>query len=200
MRWFFMLCCHVTRLALLSYFRVEYRGTDRLPPQNDPYLLVSNHASNLDPLLITFPTRRWVRFLGKEELTEHRWFGWFFRALGIVGISRGAGDTSALDRCAGLVKEGFVLGIFPEGTRHPDGVLGRPKSGMALIAKQAAADVVPVAVAYERPLHFRSRAVVCYGEKIPFSALGLEEPSPRALKQATKLVWEKITALQEEIR
>ena len=102
---------------------------------------------------------------------------------------------SALDRCAELTREGYVLGIFPEGTRYPQNQPGRPKSGMALIAKMTGADVLPCAVSYERPLHFRSKITVKYGDLIPHAELGLEEDSPRALKKATKRVWGDILKL-----
>ena len=90
-----------------------------------------------------------------------------------------------------------MLGIFPEGTRYPQEAPGKPKSGMALIAKMTGADVLPCAVRYQRPLRFRSRILVRYGRVIPASELDLGEDNPRALRRCTKQVWSEILKLLE---
>lgn len=74
-----------------------------------------------------------------------------------------------------------VLGIFPEGTRYKIGEPGRPKSGMALIAKMTQADILPCCVLYEPGKKFRSKTVVRFGELIPFEELGFETDSPREI-------------------
>ncbi len=195
MYWFFVLARSVVWAVFQVVFSIEYRGRENIPREKGGYILASNHTSYLDPVVIAFPLRRWARFLAKGELEKNIWGKLLFSALGIVPIDRGSGDLSALDRCAQLTREGHVLGIFPEGTRYPQDHPGKPKSGMALIAKMTGADILPCAVRYERPIRFRSRIYVQYGPVIPAGQLGLEEESPRALRRCTKRVWGEILTM-----
>ena len=72
---------------------------------------------------------------------------WFFaNVMGVFPVKRGTGDTGAIDTAVQLVKEGKMMGIFPEGTRSRDGKLGRGKSGAALIVSRTGAMVLPVGI------------------------------------------------------
>lgn len=195
MYWFFVLARSVVWAVFQVAFSIEYQGRENIPRGNSGYILASNHTSYLDPVVLAFPLGRWVRYLAKGELENSFWGRLLFSALGIVPIERGSGDLSALDRCAQLTREGHALGIFPEGTRHPQDQPGKPKSGMALIAKMTGADILPCAVRYERPIRFRSRIHVQYGPLIPAQQLGLDEESPRALRRCTKRVWGEILTM-----
>ncbi len=195
MQWFFKLARTVVGFLLSIAFRIEYKGMHNIPENGKGYILASNHTSYLDPVVLALRIKPWMRYMAKEELMQIKGLQWLFRWLGIVPVSRGAGDLSTIEHCAALTKAGYVLGIFPEGTRFPAGEPGKPKSGMALIARMTQADVLPCAVTYERPLRFRSRIRVYYGPMIPYSELGLDEASPRALKRATKRVWDEVLAL-----
>lgn len=195
MQWFFKLARTVVGLLLPIAFHIQYEGVHNIPQNGKGYIMASNHTSYLDPVVLVLRLKPWVRYMAKEELMRLKGLQWLFRWLGIVPVSRGTGDMSVIEQCAELTRAGYVLGIFPEGTRFPAGQPGKPKSGMALIAKMTQADVLPCAVTYERPLHFRSCIRVRFGPVVPFSELGLDEDSPRALKRATKRVWEEILAL-----
>ncbi len=195
MQWFFKLARAVVGFLLPIAFRIEYDGMHNIPQNDKGYIMASNHTSYLDPVVLVLRLKPWVRYMAKAELMRIKGLQWLFRWLGIVPVSRGAGDLSTIEYCAGLTRAGYVLGIFPEGTRFLAGQPGKPKSGMALIAKMTQADVLPCAVTYERPLRFRSRICVRFGTVIPYAALGLDEDSPRALKRATKRVWDEILAL-----
>lgn len=195
MQWFFKLARAFVGFLLPIAFRIEYEGLHNIPQNGKGYIMASNHTSYLDPVVLVLRLKPWVRFMAKEELMKISSLTWLFRWLGIVPVARGAGDMSVISHCAELTREGYVLGIFPEGTRYPAGQPGKPKSGMALIAKMTQADVLPCAVTYERPLRFRSRIRVRFGSVVPFSEMGLDEDSPRALKRATKRVWEEILTL-----
>lgn len=195
MQWFFKLARAVINFFLPMVFKVEYEGMEHIPRYKKGYILACNHTSYLDPVVLVLKFKPWVRYMAKEELMQLSGLGWLFRWLGIIPVARGTGDISTIEQCAKLTKEGYVLGIFPEGTRFPQGQPGKPKSGMALIAKMTQADVLPCAVTYERPLRFRSRIHVQFGKLIAFDELGLDEDSPRALKKATKRVWEDVLTM-----
>lgn len=194
MRWFFVLCREITRVFYHSIYDIRFEGVENIP-QKKGYIIACNHLYYFDPILLTFRIRDWVHYLGKAELFDLPLVGWLFGAVGGIRVDRGRGDISAIEKCAALANSGEIIGIFPEGTRSRDGVLGRPKSGMSLIAKQTGYDILPCAVMSDRPLRFRGKITIRYGSLIDFSRLGLTEESPRALKRATKLVWEEIAAL-----
>lgn len=195
MLWFFLLARSVVWFVFTIVFDIKYEGLENIPQQKGGYIIASNHTSYLDPVVLAFKVRPWVHYMAKDDLLKNKALGALFTMLGIIPVSRGSADFSAIDKCAAMVKSGHVIGIFPEGTRYPQNAPGRPKSGMAMIAKMTGGDVLPCAVSYQRPIGFRSKITVCYAPLIPFEQLGLNEDSPRALKRATKQVWDSVLAL-----
>jgi 1-acyl-sn-glycerol-3-phosphate acyltransferase len=132
--------------VLRLIFRVRSEGT-RNVPRKGPAILASNHQSFIDSVFLPLVVRRRVTFVAKAEYFESRKTAWFFRALGMIPLKRGGGPASdrALTAAAEVLRSGGVLGIYPEGTRSPDGRLYRGHTGAARLSKQCAAPVVPVA-------------------------------------------------------
>ena len=194
MRWLFVFCREVTRIFYNCLYDIHFEGVENIPTKNG-YIIACNHLYYFDPILLSFRIPQWIRYLGKAELFDNAILSAIFRGTGTIRVDRGKGDTSVIDECVALSKQGHIIGIFPEGTRSKDGTLGRPKSGMALIAKQTGYDILPCAILSERPLRFRGKITIRYGELIPAEQLLLNEESPRALKRATKLVWGRISEL-----
>ena len=138
----------VTRLVLPLQMRLRVTGSEQAPAQG-PTLLVSNHLSNVDPLVIGVALSRELRILAKAEM-----FGWpivgpLARGCDVVPIRRGQWDIAALRIIAGKLQAGNVVLIFPEGTYakppHPAALL-QFKIGAAWLAARVRAPVVPVAV------------------------------------------------------
>lgn len=128
------------------YFRVSRRGLGNFPGSG-PVMIVSNHASDLDPTLISLITMRRVAFLAKAELFEIPVLGAAIKLLGAFPIHRGEGDRVAIRVCIRMLKEGRPLLIFPEGTRTRDGRLQDAKAGVAMILQQVPeAEIVPVRI------------------------------------------------------
>jgi len=124
---------------LLVDIRVFGRGHI---PRTGPVLLVSNHLSYADPLLLSALCPRRIFFLAKSELFEQsRLFAWLIRRLGSVPIRRDGHAGSAIRRAERILDEGKVVGIFPEGGITTPGEL---KAGVALIAARTGATIVPV--------------------------------------------------------
>ena len=90
--------------------------------------------------------------------------------------------------------------MFPEGTRSKDGTPGKPKSGVAMIASQTNASVLPCAVCYGKELRFRTRLTIRYGPLIPYERLGFSQANaaPREIKAASRLIMDEIVRLLEE--
>jgi 1-acyl-sn-glycerol-3-phosphate acyltransferase len=109
-------------------------------------ILAPNHVAVMDPPYLSLITRRQLRMMAKEELFRPRVVGRYLHALGAFPVRRGTADRAALRQAVELLKQGHLVGIFPEGTRS-DGTFLRPaEKGFALIARQTGAPIVPVAI------------------------------------------------------
>jgi len=135
----------VAVLLMRAWFGVRVKGAEHIP-SSGPALIVSNHASILDPPVIGGASRRQIYFLAKAELFRIPLFGRLIRALHARPVRREGADTLALRTAAQLLEEGKALLIFPEGTRSLDGRLGAGKAGVGMLAVTSGAPVVPAYV------------------------------------------------------
>ncbi len=164
----------LVRIAYAVWYNVKVEGRENIPKKGS-YIFASNHRSYADPVLVVICGRGRFAFMAKSELFQNKLFAGLIRVLGAFPVERGKGDTEAIDRAINTVKNGTHLLIFPEGTRSMTGKVGKGKTGVALIAARAGADVIPVGINFEGKLHFRSKIVVRYGKPIPAARLALEE-------------------------
>jgi 1-acyl-sn-glycerol-3-phosphate acyltransferase len=136
----------LTPLLRLLY-RVRTDGTACVPKAG-PAILASNHQSFIDSLFIPLLVRRRVTFVAKAEYFESWKTAWFFRSVGMIPLKRGGGSASerALAAAREVLDAGGVLGIYPEGTRSPDGRLYKGHTGVARLSRDCDAPVVPVAL------------------------------------------------------
>lgn len=128
------------------FYPVRYHGTKQADALDAPYLLVSNHGSMMDPLVIVLPIKRFeVRFLGKSELVKNPILAYLVRKLHMISVSRHMTDMAAMRASNEVLKAGHVLGIFPEGTRKPpERLMEGVESGVSLIALRNKVPVLPV--------------------------------------------------------
>ena len=181
-----------------TMFRVTFVGKENVPKQGG-FILASNHIHFLDPLVIAGSRARVMHFMAKEELFHNPAAAFFLTRFNAFPVKRGSSDKSSVEFAIRVVKEGQVLGIFPEGTRSPDGRPGTPKAGVALIAKQAHADVLPVSIYSAQPSKYWTELTVRFGKLIPYDELGItQEGGTRELRDASRLIMDRITALWEE--
>jgi len=131
-------------------FRPSISGAENIP-QTGGAILVSNHISAGDTFLLPAMIKRRLTFPAKIELfhgrgVRGRILTWFLKGVGQLSIDRSGGRASAssMDGVLGVVRRGNLLGIYPEGTRSPDGRLYKGKTGVARIVLQAGVPVVPV--------------------------------------------------------
>ncbi|PDQ34626.1 MAG: 1-acyl-sn-glycerol-3-phosphate acyltransferase [Candidatus Lumbricidophila eiseniae] len=137
---------------LLALFRPWVRGAENLPTDG-PVILASNHLSFIDSIFLPLVVNRPVVFLAKSEYFTGKGIkGWatkiFFIGTGQLPIDRSGGKASEASLETGLrvLREGRVLGIYPEGTRSPDGKLYRGRTGVARMVLEAGVPIVPVAM------------------------------------------------------
>ena len=147
-------------------FKIKVIGRENIPEKIGGCIIASNHVSNNDPPFIGVVFKGKYTFMAKEELFKNRFFAWLIRKLGAFPVKRGAKDFAAIDKAIESLDKGRTFIIFPEGTRSKTGELGRPKSGVSIIAVRAKAPVIPVFVKYGRK-KFRRNALISIGEAIP---------------------------------
>jgi len=128
---------------------ISVEGMERIPTHG-PALLVGNHVSWLDPIFLacwlTPATGRAINWMGKAEAMRWPLIGAFLRVNGVFGVRRGAADLEAFRLAENVLREGRLLGIYPEGTRSRDGKIGTFREGAALLALRSGVPVIPVAV------------------------------------------------------
>lgn len=149
---YFILKTFVLGPLLRVLFRPWVRGMENIPTTG-PVILASNHLSFSDSIFLPLQSRRPVVFLAKSEyFTGNGLKGaltrWFFKSTGQLPIDRSGGKASEASLNTGLkvLSQGQVLGIYPEGTRSPDGRLYRGRTGIARMVLESKAPIIPVAM------------------------------------------------------
>lgn len=188
----------VGKLVYGAKYKVEFVGQENIPEEGG-FILASNHMVAIDPIMIAVGCeKRQLHFMGKKELFQNPIVKKILSLVNGFPIVRGGVDTEALDYAARVVKEGYILGMFPEGTRSKDHKPGRAKSGISLIAKECKADILPVAIYNCDDMKKGSKVTIRFGEVIPYEKLGISEEGTREeLKGAAKFIMEEIVKLWE---
>lgn len=132
-------------LAAKTYFAVSLRGTEHIP-RTGPLILVSNHVSYADPVLITIPVRRPLYYMAWNRLFEVPLLGRALPKLRAFPVEIESADPRATREAVRLLQAGEAVLIFPEGGRTHDGRLGRFKPGAFRLACSAGAPVLPVTI------------------------------------------------------
>ncbi|MEU1786574.1 lysophospholipid acyltransferase family protein [Streptomyces sparsogenes] len=133
-------------------FRPQVEGAERIPGSG-PVILAGNHLTFIDSMILPLVCDRQVVFIGKDEYVtgkglKGRLMAWFFTGVGMVPVDRdgGHGGVAALMTGRRVLEEGRIFGIYPEGTRSPDGRLYRGRTGIARLTLMTGAPVVPFAM------------------------------------------------------
>jgi 1-acyl-sn-glycerol-3-phosphate acyltransferase len=124
-------------------FELQIFGMENVPPTGG-VLLVSNHQSYLDPVLLAVWLKRPMSYLAKSELFRNPAFAWLIRALNAFPLRQGKGDKGAIEETIRRLQQGHLLAVFPEGTRSEDGELQPIQRGVALVVRRANVPIIPV--------------------------------------------------------
>ena len=184
-------------------FRVECIGRENLKKvRTSGCIIAPNHVSAIDPVFVVitrFWGRRMVVFAKKELFEINVLLTWFFRWMGALCVRGTREELDVIDQTVEACRNGGTLLIFPEGTREKEGKLLQPKSGLFVIAAQAAVDVVPVRILYDTPdgrMKLFCKVKVIYGEPMPAAQFAMEGrrdlKTLRANKQALLDAWEDL--------
>lgn len=184
-------------------FRVECIGRENLKKvRTSGCIIAPNHVSAIDPVFVVitrFWGRRMIVFAKKELFEINVLLTWFFRWMGALCVRGTREELDVIDQTVEACRNGGTLLIFPEGTREKEGKLLQPKSGLFVIAAQAAVDVVPVRILYDTPdgrMKLFCKVKVVYGEPMPAAQFAMESrrdlKTLRANKQALLDAWEDL--------
>lgn len=130
---------------LRTYFRLHMTGMSNVP-RTGPAVLVSNHQSWLDPWLLAVKLPRIVAFMAKAEWFTQPAANHVLREIGVFPVQRGEADARAIKLALQVLREGELLGMFPEGTRSPSGELQLMRAGAVRIAEKMDVPIVPACV------------------------------------------------------
>lgn len=129
------------------FYDYEVIGRENVPKNNGKYIYAANHVSIFDPPIVSFATRKTIAFMAKEELFEPtEKLQWLVKRLGAFAVNRTKPEIATFKTVRDIFKTKWSLGVFPQGGTHPYGRLEGIKKGFAVIAKNAKADIVPVAI------------------------------------------------------
>ena len=155
---------------MVHQWQCHYHNTDKIPNQDENYILVAPHRTWWDPVYMAFATKpKQFIFMAKKELFTNRIFGWWIRMCGAFPIDRENPSASAIKYPINVLKKSDrALIMFPSGSRHSNDV----KGGVALIAKMAKVRIMPVT--YTGPMTLkglvsRERVDMNFGNPIDIS-------------------------------
>jgi 1-acyl-sn-glycerol-3-phosphate acyltransferase len=193
---------------LRAWFRPEVTG-EHYVPRVGPAILAANHISACDEVFTPISARRQVLYFAKAEYftaggPRGRLNAAVFRGLGHVPVDRSnpRAAASTIDIGLELMRAGKALGIYPEGTRSPDGRLHKFRTGVARLALRSGAPVIPVGlIGTDLVLPpggsrwRRAHVEVHYGPALDFSGRAEDERSARILREVTETIREAVQAL-----
>lgn len=191
-------------VSVLLHPRVE--GLEHLPATG-PAILCANHLSIIDPVVVALPVRRTVFYLGKNEVFARRW-RWLFTHLGVMPVDREGGPAgeSSLERGRQVLAAGALLGLYPEGTRSPDGRLYRGKTGAVRLAIRTGAPIVPIGIVGTRQVMApharmlrRAPVTVRFGPAIDLTHLRGQGDDRHVLRTTTDAMMSRIAALSGQV-
>ena len=167
-------------------------------PKEGAAVLCSNHIHVLDSVSIVSNIKRMMYVIAKEELFKTKIGNWFFRKVGVFPVSRGTGDTAAIETANKHLQDGDLLLIFPEGTRNGLAKGLKFKKGAAYMALQNKVPVIPIGVVGKfKPF---TKVTINIGKPMDISEYITEEKvDPRKVITLTSKIQEEVVRLRNEI-
>jgi 1-acyl-sn-glycerol-3-phosphate acyltransferase len=171
----------VARVLTTLLFDLKVYGRRNIPRRGGA-ILAANHQSYLDPVLLGMALSRPLSYMAKSELFKNKFLKWLITSLHAFPVRQGAGDVGAMKESIRRVQEGYLLNIYPEGTRTETGELFPILPGVALVVRRANVPVIPAVIdgAFDAwPPHakfFRKFPImVMYGPAMDFTGLKGEQ-------------------------
>ena len=190
------------RWAVKIIFRLNWCGEENEPDASEgPYIIVSNHISNVDPVLLCAATdKQQPHYMAKKELFKVPLMGSLVKKLGAFPIDRGGADVKAIRHAVNLLKEGKCVGIFQQGHRYPkvDPRETPIKNGAAMLATKTGAQFLPCFIRTKKRkiIPFITKTEVIIGKPIKLSELNYNPEDKGEYTRISNYVFEKICELE----
>ena len=181
-----------------TIFPLRFHNAQIVEEMQPPYIIMANHRSFADPMALAIKVKRYeIRFIGKRELAHGRLKSWLFSGLHMILVSRHATDMAAMRLCMQTLKEGHILGIFPEGTRHQPEMMQEVESGRAIIALRARVPLLPVYIDGKiRPFHITH---IYYGKPMELDDLYAQGVNNDTAHQLCQRIHDVFYAMRDEV-
>ena len=189
---FYRFARSIVAAVVFPLFRIKVIGKENIPEEG-PVIICSNHISNFDPLVVGITAPRDIYFLAKEELFNNAFFKEILLKVHAFPIKRGMKDRNALRQGLGILKEGNVLGLFPEGTRSKTGKIGKGLAGAGFFALRSEATIVPCVII--GPYKLFQPLLVIYGKPLD---MDYYRKNKVPAKEVTEVIMSEIRAVLEK--
>ncbi len=193
---------YLSHIVIFLCTRCQIQGQNNVPRQG-AVLVVANHLSSGDPVLLGTKLGRRVVFMAKEELFRNWFSSYFVRQFGAFPVYRGKPDRDALHQANQILKQGKVLGMFPEGKRSQDSSLQPALLGSALIAYHNGVPILPVGITGSETVHgvgwvwHRPKLAINIGQTFYLPDVG-HSLSREQLTELTDIIMKHISELLPE--
>ena len=182
-------------------YHITYKQTENVPTDTKRYIVAINHTCVLDPVFVALakgiPA---LHFMAKMELFKNPVVAWVITHLYGFPVRRGQGDNTSIEFAKRIIEEDHVMAICPEGKRikDKDGVPQKAKPGVAMIAKETDAMILPVAICAKEKIKRGVPVTVVFGKPMTPKELGLDKCNDREdFKLAANKVMDEITKMRE---
>jgi 1-acyl-sn-glycerol-3-phosphate acyltransferase len=182
----------IFKVMLTPLFKLLYKPiivNKEYVPTSGPIIICGNHLSEFDPVLVALSTKRVVHFLAKKELhtgIKRK----FFESVGTIKVDRNIKDDNAVNEALTYLKNGYVIGLFPEGTRNNTKELLLPfKFGAVSMAKKTGAKIVPFSIANKNKTGRRNLRII-FGKPFEIGDMDLEKANELLYKKVRDLLLE----------
>ena len=192
------------RIIAGPLYRMTVTGAENVPAEG-PVVLCCNHTAMMDVLALSSSTPRQIRFMAKKELFSVPFVGKLVATCGAFPVDRAGMDVGALKKAIGILSQGEIMGIFPQGTRcpgvHPGQTYDKLHGGMAMVAVRAKAAIVPVCIETDcHKLKLFHKTRVRYGKPMLYEEYAAAGTGKDRYMEITKEAFDRVVALYDEGR
>ncbi|ARD67528.1 lysophospholipid acyltransferase family protein [Eubacterium limosum] len=183
----------IIKLLNLILYNIHVEGEENIP-ETGGVVLCPNHISNYDPLAVATHMNRQVHFLAKAELYKNFIVRKVLLAVGTIPVDRGKVSLETLKESLRVLKNGEILGIFPEGTRVKNGERKKPMEGFVVFALKTKSPILPVHI--EGEYKFRGKINIKFGKPIELNEYYGKKVKPEEMSKISEKIMDIVYDLQ----
>ncbi|ALU14316.1 acyltransferase family protein [Eubacterium limosum] len=181
------------KLLNLILYNIHVEGEENIP-KTGGVVLCPNHISNYDPLAVATHMKRQVHFMAKAELYKNFIVRKVLLAVGTIPVDRGKVSLETLKESLRVLKNGEILGIFPEGTRVKNGERRKPMEGFVVFALKTKSPILPVHI--EGKYKFRGKINIKFGKPIELNEYYGKKVKPEEMSKISEKIMDIVYDLQ----